>query len=174
MSGPLQIVAMGVSGTGKSAVGTRLAERLGTTYVEGDEHHPKANIDKMSAGHPLTDADREPWLRELADILAERHASGATSILGCSALRRGYRDLLRGDLPLGDVVFLHLVADQELLLERMSSREHFMPPSLLASQLATLEPLQDDEAGAAVDVDAPLDDVVERAVSALRPFLDRG
>lgn len=172
MNRPLQIVAMGVSGTGKSEIGSRVAERLGTTYVEGDEHHPRANIEKMSAGHPLTDADREPWLRELADILAERHAAGSSSILGCSALRRTYRDLLRGDLPTGDVVFLHLVADADVLSERMSSRQHFMPPSLLTSQLETLEPLQDDELGAEVDVDAPIEEVVDRAVAALEPFLD--
>lgn len=172
MNRPLQIVAMGVSGTGKSEIGSRVAERLGTTYVEGDEHHPRANIEKMSAGHPLTDADREPWLRELAGILAERHAAGSSSILGCSALRRTYRDLLRGDLPAADVVFLHLVADADVLSERMSSRQHFMPPSLLTSQLETLEPLQDDELGAEVDVDAPIDEVVDRAVAALEPFLD--
>ncbi len=168
MTGAAQVVAMGVSGTGKSAVGTRVAALLSMEYVEGDTHHPQANIDKMSAGHPHTDEDRRPGLEELSAILARRRADGEPTILGCSALKRSYRDLLRGD---GDVVFLHLAAGFDVLHERMEHREHFFPPSLLRSQLDTLEPLQPDERGVVIDVDAPLDAVVERAVAGLRPLL---
>lgn len=174
MSGALQVVVMGVSGTGKSAVGSRVAERLGVPYVEGDEHHPAANIAKMAAGTPLTDDDRRPWLEELADVLASREMAGTSTLLGCSALRRTYRDLLRGTLPPGTVAFLHLVAAPDVLHRRMEEREHFMPPSLLRSQLATLEPLEPDELGTAIDVDAPLDVVVERGVAAVRALAGRG
>ncbi len=160
----LQVVVMGVTATGKSAVGTRLAERLGMTYIEGDEFHPEANIAKMSAGEPLTDEDRQPWLETLAAMLAENRDAGTASVMGCSALRRRYRDILRGD---GSVFFLHLTATADVLKERMESREHFMPASLLQSQLDTLEPLEDDEEGTALDVDAPLDEVVDAAVAAV-------
>lgn len=168
MSAPLQVVVMGVSGTGKSEVGHRVAARLGMTYVEGDAHHPATNIAKMSDGVPLTDEDRRPWLEELAGILATNAAAGTATVLGCSALRRPYRDLLRSGLPDGGVVFLHLVAAFDVLDARMRRREHFMPPALLRSQLETLEPLEPDEAGAALDVDAPLDDVVEGGVALVR------
>ncbi len=159
-----QVVVMGVTATGKSAVGTRLAERLGMTYIEGDEFHPEANIAKMSAGEPLTDEDRQPWLETLAAMLAENRDAGTASVMGCSALRRRYRDILRGD---GSVFFLHLTATADVLKERMESREHFMPASLLQSQLDTLEPLEDDEEGTALDVAAPLDEVVDAAVAAV-------
>ncbi|WP_370201130.1 gluconokinase [Aeromicrobium sp.] len=174
VTGALQVVVMGVSGTGKSAVGSRVAERLGVPYVEGDEHHPAANIAKMAAGTPLTDDDRRPWLEELAELLASRQHAGTSALLGCSALRRTYRDLLRGGLPAGTVGFLHLVAEPDVLHRRMEEREHFMPPSLLRSQLATLEPLEPDELGTAIDVDAPLDMVVERGVEAVRALAGRG
>ncbi|KQO38931.1 MULTISPECIES: gluconokinase [unclassified Aeromicrobium] len=168
MTGALQVVVMGVSGTGKSEVGSRVADRLSMTYVEGDAHHPAANIAKMSAGTPLTDDDRRPWLEELAGILADHAARGIPTVLGCSALRRTYRDLLRGDQPPGSVAFLHLVADVDVLDARMRRREHFMPATLLRSQLDTLEPLEPDEPGVAIDVDAPLDLVVDRGVEAVR------
>jgi gluconokinase len=160
----LQVVVMGVTATGKSAVGTRVAERLDMAYIEGDAFHPEANIAKMSAGEPLTDEDRQPWLETLAAMLAENRDAGTASVMGCSALRRRYRDILRGD---GSVFFLHLTATADVLKERMESREHFMPASLLQSQLDTLEPLEDDEEGTALDVDAPLDEVVDAAVAAV-------
>lgn len=160
-----QVVVMGVSGTGKSAVGHRVAEELDLTYVEGDSHHPQANIDKMASGNALTDDDRWPWLEILAGLLAEHRAAGTTAVLGCSALKRSYRDVLRDGHE--DVFFLHLVADVPVLHERMSTREHFMPASLLTSQMETLEPLQPGEAGAAIDVDAPLEKVVQLAVDTL-------
>ncbi len=162
-----QIVVMGVSGTGKSAVGHRIADQLGMTYVEGDDHHPRSNVEKMSKGHPLTDEDRRPWLEELAGLLATNEAAGVSSVMGCSALRRSYRDILRSQLAEHRVTFVHLEAGFEVLHERMATREHFMPSSLLQSQLDTLEPLQDDEDGEVVDVDAPLDEVVETVVRRL-------
>lgn len=171
MTRALQVVVMGVSGTGKSEVGHRVADRLAMTYVEGDAHHPEANIAKMSAGEPLTDDDRRPWLEELAAILDDHARRGIPTVLGCSALRRPYRDLLRGERTDGSVVFLHLVADADVLDERMRRREHFMPPALLRSQLETLEPLEADERGVAIDVDAPLETVVERGVEAVRSLV---
>ncbi len=176
----LQVVVMGVTATGKSAVGTRVAERLDMAYIEGDAFHPEANIAKMSAGEPLTDDDRQPWLEILAGMLADNREAGTASIMGCSALRRRYRDILRGQgsvpsaaqgpAPLPRVHFLHLTAPFDVLLDRMKHREHFMPPSLLQSQIDTLEPLEDDESGVVLDVDAPLDEVVDAAVAAVETF----
>lgn len=167
MSQVRQIVVMGVSGTGKSEVGTRLADRLGLTYIEGDTFHPAANIAKMTAGVPLTDDDRWPWLEALAQMLLDHRDSGVGVVLGCSALRRSYRDVLRGTGTDSDVRCLHLEATFEVLRDRMESREHFMPSTLLKSQLDTLEPLQHDEFGEAIDVDAPLPAVIEAAVAAM-------
>lgn len=147
------LVVMGVSGTGKSAVGTELAEKLGWEFAEGDDFHPPANVEKMSSGRPLVDEDRWPWLRSLAAWTAERDAQGTPTIITCSALRRVYRDVLREG---GDgTYFLHLVGDKGLLLDRMGSRDHFMPPSLLESQLDTLEDLEADERGVVLDIANP-------------------
>ncbi len=159
---------MGVSGTGKSVVGSTVAERLGWEFLEGDSFHPAANIAKMSAGQPLDDDDRRPWLEELARMLAERRAAGASAVLACSALKRSYRDILRGGAPVGDTFFLHLDLPFEVLRARMEQREHFMPASLLQSQLDTLEALQPDEAGHVLDEDAGIPAVVETAVAAVR------
>ena len=174
MSGALQVVVMGVSGTGKSEVGTRVAEALAMTYIEGDSFHPRSNIEKMSAGHPLTDDDRRPWLAELAGMLSANRDAGVPTVLACSSLRRPYRDVLRGSTAPGDVVFVHLAASFEVLRERMERREHFMPPALLQSQLDTLEPLQADERGVVVDVDAPLDVVVATVTAAVRDLVGGG
>jgi carbohydrate kinase (thermoresistant glucokinase family) len=170
---PLQVVVMGVSGTGKSTVGAEVARRLGRPYVEGDDHHSAANVARMAAGVPLTDEDRLPWLEELAALLRGRTLAGESVLLGCSALRRRYRDVLRGSHPRGAVGFLHLDADPAVLHARMEGRRHFMPASLLSSQLATLERLEADELGVVLDVDAPLDQVVERGVAAVRAWSDR-
>ncbi len=158
---------MGVSGTGKTTVAAELAEVFGWTFVEGDSLHPPANIEKMSAGIPLDDDDRRPWLEALASLQAFHHADGISTVLTCSALKRAYRDVLRGGLPDGSVFFVHLAAPFEVLRERMEARKHFMPPSLLQSQFDTLEPLGADERGAVVDVSLPLADVVRAAVAAL-------
>jgi gluconokinase len=167
VSSARQIVVMGVTATGKSEVGTRLAARLDMAYIEGDAFHPEANIAKMSAGEPLTDDDRRPWLETLARMLAENRDTGVATVLGCSALRRSYRDILRGPTSADEVGFIHLTASFDVLRHRMEHREHFMPASLLQSQFDTLEPLEDDERGVTLDVDAPLKVVVDAAVAAV-------
>ena len=159
---------MGVSGSGKSTVGAGLAAELGLEFIEGDEYHPAANVEKMAAGIPLTDEDREPWLRTLAGLVAERHSRGEGTVLACSALRRGYRDLLRAAVPDEESFVVLLDADAETLRARMGARRgHYMPRSLLASQLATLEPLDEDEPGAVVDASGSVADVTAAALSAL-------
>lgn len=163
---PVHLVVMGVSGCGKSTIARALHERLGWEYAEGDAYHPQANIDKMAGGRPLVDEDRWPWLRILADWTAERDARGEPTIMACSALRRPYRELLREG---GEgTYFVHMHGDKGLLLERMESREHFMPPTLLESQLDTLEMLGPDEHGIVVDIANP----VERAVRMVMAQLD--
>lgn len=154
------IVVMGVSGAGKTTIGKALAAVLGMSYAEADDFHSPANIAKMAAGEPLTDADRAPWLADIASWIRSHPAGVVTS----SALKRTYRDVLRGG---GDVWFLHLHGHHTVLARRMANRrDHFMPASLLASQLATLEPLQADEAGAVVDIDFAVRHIVELALSA--------
>lgn len=161
-----QIVVMGVSGTGKTLVGERLAERLGRPFVEGDDLHPQANVDKMAAGEPLTDDDRWPWLRRIRDAMTEHAAAGRSAIVTCSALKRSYRDVLR-ESP-ADVRFLHLAGDAEVVRERLHGRTgHFMPESLLRSQYDTLEPLAADEPGATVSVDGTPDEVLADALRGL-------
>ena len=141
-------VVMGVSGCGKSSIGEKLAAALGVPFIEGDAFHSEANVAKMSAGIPLTDDDRRDWLLNLRDKLAAREGG---AVLSCSSLKRAYRDLLRS--AGGDVRFAHLAGPREVLLERVSNRPgHYMPPSLLDSQLSTLEPLQADEAGITLDI----------------------
>lgn len=159
------IVVMGVSGSGKTTVGRGLARRLGVPYAEADEFHPQANIDKMTAGQPLTDDDRWPWLRSIAAWIAEQ-AALAGGVVTCSALKRTYRDLLRSAAE--SVWFLHLDGDRALIAERMATRTgHFMPPALLDSQLADLEPLHPDEPGLRLDVTNPPETLIELACHAL-------
>lgn len=167
-SRPLHVVVMGVSGTGKSTVAQGIASELGLVLAEGDDFHPAANVALMSAGIPLTDDDRAPWLQSLAEWTAQRDAEGVSTAVTCSALRRPYRDVLRSALPGSPTYFVHLVGDPDLIRDRMSSREHFMPASLLSSQLATLEPLEPDEDGVVVDIEQSIRRVVAEAVSWLR------
>ncbi|GAB3265970.1 gluconokinase [Alteromonas gracilis] len=155
------LVVMGVSGSGKTTVAEALAARLGWEFAEGDSFHPPENVAKMSQGTPLTDADRWGWLESLAAWVAGHEEAGRRTVMSCSALRRTYRDVLRRGGP--DMAFVHLVGDKGLLLERMGTREHFMPPTLLESQLDTLEPLADDEAGVSIDVAAEPAQIVEDA-----------
>jgi carbohydrate kinase (thermoresistant glucokinase family) len=141
-------VIMGVCGCGKSQIGAGLAAALDLPFLEGDTFHSEANVAKMSAGAALTDDDRRGWLLVLRDKLAERRGG---VVLSCSSLKRAYRDLLRS--AGGDVRFVHLAGERSLLAERVSNRPgHYMPPSLLDSQLSTLEPLQADEAGITLDI----------------------
>jgi gluconokinase len=150
---------MGVSAAGKSTAGRLVAERLGTDFLDADDLHPASNRAKMSAGAPLTDEDRMPWLDRVSDELADRSASGA--VIACSALRRVYRDRIRARVP--GVVFVHLHGSDELLAARATARtDHFMPPSLLQSQLDTLEVLTSDERGLTVDI-APSPNTIARA-----------
>jgi gluconokinase len=159
---------MGVSGSGKSAIGTALEKELGFEFIEGDDHHLPENIEKMAAGIPLTDEDRGPWLRMLADLVAARHARDKATVLACSALRRTYRDVLRAAIPPDESFVIELDADRDTLSARMESRRgHYMPVSLLESQLATLEPLQPDEAGVRVDATRPVDVVVATALAGI-------
>lgn len=166
MSAPRHVVVMGVTATGKTTVGTALAAALGGVFVEGDAFHPQANIEKMSAGIPLDDEDRRPWLRALAGEVARLEAAGEISVTACSALRRRYRDWLRDGYP--DLFFVHLDAPADVLLDRMRRRTHFMPPSLLQSQLDTLERLEPDEAGVVVDDTQPVEAVVAASLAAVR------
>lgn len=162
---PRHIVVMGVTATGKTTVGTALAAALGGVFVEGDAFHPQANIEKMSAGIPLDDDDRRPWLRTLAGEIARLDAAGEISVTACSALRRRYRDWLREGNS--GVFFVHLDATFDVLLDRMRRRTHFMPPSLLQSQLDTLEPLEPDESGAVIDDTQPVDAVIAASLAAV-------
>jgi gluconokinase len=161
------IVVMGVSGSGKSTVLSGLGERLGWPTAEADEFMPPANVEKMRAGHALTDADRWPWLHALADWIGEREVGGENAVMTCSALRRAYRDVLRSGHP--SVWFAHLAVPADELRRRVESRHHeYMPASLLHSQLETLEPLGRDEPGAEVRADLPPEAVVEEILAALR------
>lgn len=141
VSGP-SLVVMGVSGCGKSTVGAALAATLGARFVDADDLHPPANVARMTSGLPLRESDRLPWLAAVADVLR----TTPSVVVACSALRRAHRDVLRGGDP--RTTFLHLDVPAEVLRERLSARAgHFMPATLLDSQLATLEPLADDERG---------------------------
>lgn len=160
MSGGLQhVVVMGVSGCGKSTTGQALAQELGWVFVEGDAFHPAANVAKMRAGTPLTDDDRWPWLRALADEIARHDRAGQSVVLGCSALRRSYRDVLRSGVA--RVRFLHVHGSRAQLIARLQGRKgHFFPPQLLDSQLQTLEMLQADEDGLMIDLGLGVDQQV--------------
>ncbi|WP_455358084.1 gluconokinase [Streptomyces sp. SYSU K21746] len=165
MSTPHVIVVMGVAGTGKTTIGPLLAEALGVPYAEGDDFHPPANIARMRAGIPLDDEDRGPWLDAIGAWARSR--AGRGGVVSSSALKRMYRDRLRAAAP--DAVFLHLTGARELIERRMAERKgHFMPTALLDSQYAALQPLQEDEAGVAVDVAGTPESITRRAVAALR------
>jgi len=156
-------VVMGVCGCGKSTIGTALAERLGTPFIEGDKFHPAENVAKMSAGIPLDDADRAGWLRALADQIGNARERGEGLVVSCSALKRRYRDLLRQADP--DLRFAHLQGPRELIADRLGRRtDHYMPPALLDSQLRDLEALQDDEGGIRLDIAQPPSGLVERII----------
>lgn len=163
---PPHLVVMGVSGSGKTTVAVRIAELLGRPFAEADDMHPPANVAKMSAGIPLTDEDRAPWLRTVRDWLSAQAELGAGAVVTCSALRRSYRDVLRE--AAGGVRFVHLDGDPELIAARMTERKgHFMPPGLLRSQLDTLEPLRPDEDGFRVPIDGTPDEIAAEALRRL-------
>jgi gluconokinase len=150
---------MGVSGSGKSEFGKRLATRLGVAYAEGDDYHKAENIAKMKAGSPLTDADRTEWLQTLQWRIGAAKESGESLVLSCSSLKRRYRDFLRQGDPF--VVFIHLAGDSELIGARMRARtDHFMPLGLLASQFRDLEPPERDERAISLDIRKTLDQLI--------------
>lgn len=160
----LHLVVLGVSGAGKTVVGTALAERLDLPFRDGDDLHTDQARAKMSAGEALDDEDRWPWLERVGEWLADQADGG---VVACSALKRSYRDLIRTHCP--TAYFVHLHGDEALLTERQQRRKgHFMPSSLMGSQLATLQPLQPDERGTTVDVTPPVDDIVQELARALR------
>lgn len=161
---PQRMILMGVAGSGKSTVGEALARQLGATYYDGDDLHPQSNIEKMSRGEPLTDDDRWPWLTKVGERLGE--ADGML-IIGCSALKRAYRDHIREKAG-APVVFIHLAGSRKVIESRMGARTgHFMPTSLLDSQFATLEVPSADEHAVTVDIDQTLDDIVNDIVEKL-------
>jgi gluconokinase len=168
VSGPVVLVVMGVSGSGKSTIARPVAQRLGWPFEEGDDLHPRANIEKMAAGHPLTDADRWPWLDAVRAWIDAQVGAGRSGIITCSALKRAYRDRLRDGQPA--VRFVYLKGDEALIHARLEGRRgHFMPPELLHSQFETLEPPTPDEHAIVVDIRQPIDAQVEQIVAAVTP-----
>lgn len=162
------VLLMGVSGCGKTTVGLRLAARLGCRYQEGDALHPPANVAKMAGGTPLTDADRTPWLAAVAAWIDARQAAGESGIISCSALKQAYRQLLIGDR--NDVYLVYLKGTREQLTRRLAGRSgHFMPPNLLASQLATLEEPTAAEQPLVVTIDQPVDAIVTAIAAGVQP-----
>jgi gluconokinase len=165
---PSAIIVMGVSGAGKSSIGERLASRLGCRFVEGDRLHPASNVEKMAKGMPLTDEDRWPWLDLVGQELATSVAEGKSLVLSCSSLKRIYRDRLRQAAG-GHLHFVFLKGTPELLERRMGERTgHFMPLSLLHTQLATLETPEGEEGVVTVDIDATLEEIVAAAHAGLK------
>lgn len=155
------VVAMGVSGSGKTTIGRALAAALGAEFLEGDKFHPKANIAKMSRGEPLDDADRWPWLDRMADELARAKAEGRSVVLASSALKRSYRDRLRRGAP--DLRLVYLKGDKKLIRRRIEARKHhFMPPGLLDSQFSALEEPGPGESPIVVDVTPPLETLMSQ------------
>nr|WP_197914489.1 gluconokinase [Rhodococcus fascians] len=160
------IAVMGVSGCGKSTVSQLLSSEVGAIFSDADDHHPAANIDKMTRGLALDDADRAPWLDMLREWVAQQDRLGSRTVLACSALRRSYRDQLRSAVP--TLVFVHLCGTRETISARLRDRAgHFMPSQLLDSQLSSLEPLGADEAGVTIDLSPPPTELVRRIVDAL-------
>ena len=163
---------MGVSGSGKTTVGKLLAERLGWQYQEGDALHPLENVAKMSAGTPLTDADRIPWLERIAARIDDWRSRGESGVVTCSALKRAYRDIIIGDRP--DVGLVHLRGSRELIGRRMAARKgHFMPTALLDNQFATLQEPSPEERAITVDVGGTAADIVAEILRRLRPKLEQ-
>ncbi|MEV8357852.1 gluconokinase [Microbacterium sp. NPDC076895] len=158
------VVVMGVSGAGKTTVGTMIAEALGAPFVDADDLHSEDAREKMAKGEPLTDTDRWPWLARVAERLADQDYP--PTVVACSALKRAYRDALRARRP--DVAFIHLDGAPDRVAERLRARtDHFMPPTLLASQLQTLEPLEPDETGVTISVEGSAAQVTRGALVAL-------
>ena len=167
MSNACAVVVMGVSGCGKTSVAEGLAASLGAAFIEGDSLHPAVNVDKMSHGIALTDEDRWPWLDTVGRAMADVLAGNGSVVVSCSALKKAYRDRLRSSAG-GKLAFVFLKGSRELLMSRMAAREgHFMPVSLLDSQLATLEDPSCEAGVVTVDIDASIDAIVASALGGL-------
>ena len=163
---PCALIVMGVAGSGKSTIGETLAGRIGWRFEDGDRFHPASNVAKMSAGVPLTDDDRWPWLQAIADEIDRLCAAGERAVVACSALRRVYRDVLIHGR--NDVRLVYLDGSQQLIADRLNRRKgHFMPPDLLASQFKTLEPPERDERPITVPIDASVEAIVDDIVGQL-------
>jgi gluconokinase len=163
MAGPPIVVVMGVSGSGKTTIGALLAGQLGWLYAEADDFHPRSNVEKMAAGHPLTDEDRRPWLEAIGRWIDERRAAGEPGVVTCSALKRSYRDVLRKDRP--EVRVVYLDGSHDLIASRLVARHgHFFAADMLDSQFADLEPPAPDEDVLSVPIDGTPPDVVARIV----------
>ena len=164
---PCALIVMGVSGSGKTTIGERLAARMSWRYEDADTFHPASNVAKMSAGHPLTDDDRWPWLRAIAAEIDRVCAAGEHVVIGCSALKRAYRDVLMHGRT--DIRLVYLDGSQMLIADRLNHRKgHFMPPGLLTSQFATLEPPTPDENPLTVSIDAPVETIVDDIIRQLK------
>ena len=160
------LIVMGVSGSGKSTIAAKLAERIGWRCEDGDRFHPASNVAKMSAGHPLTDEDRWPWLLAIADEIDRVSEAGDRAVIACSALKRAYRDILVHGRK--DVRIIYLEGSQQLIADRLAKRKgHFMPAGLLDSQFKTLEPPTPDENPVTVSIDAPVDAIIDDIVRKL-------
>jgi len=167
VAGVSAIVVMGVSGAGKSTVGRLIAARLDCPFRDADSFHPKANIEKMSRGEPLTDADRWPWLNAIAAWIAEHRAAGTTCVVTCSALKRVYRDIVT-DRQRADVRLVYLKGGFDLIAARLASRtDHFMPPALLKSQFDTLQEPRADERAITAQIDATPEEIAAAVVGQL-------
>jgi gluconokinase len=165
---PCALIVMGVSGAGKTTIGETLAARLGWPYEDADTFHPPSNVTKMSAGQPLTDEDRWPWLEAIAAEIDRACGAGEHIVIGCSALKRAYRDVLTHGRT--DVRLVYLDGSQSLIADRLSHRKgHFMPPGLLISQFAALEPPTPDERPLTVSIDAEVEQIVDNIISQLSP-----
>jgi gluconokinase len=163
---PCALILMGVSGSGKTTIGERLAARMSWRYEDADTFHPASNVAKMSAGQPLTDQDRWPWLNAIAAEIDRACTAGERVVIGCSALRRVYRDVLVHGRD--DVRFVYLEGTQAMIADRLGQRKgHFMPPGLLVSQFQTLEPPTADERAVTVSIDAQVEVIVDRIISQL-------
>jgi gluconokinase len=165
---PCALIVMGVSGSGKSTIAEKLAQRLNWSFEDGDRFHPASNVAKMSAGHPLTDEDRWPWLRAIADEIDRVCKAGARAVIACSALKRAYRDILVHGRS--DVRIIYLNGNQPLIAKRLAARKgHFMPSGLLENQFKTLEPPAPTENPVTVSIDASVESIVDDIVRQLGP-----